>query len=1020
MAENNTDLQVEVDDSAPNLKNVEPAPMGPGVEGPMGMEEEDRRFQKGDTRHPSPDSGIEGPQGTPTTSPQQRTPSANPQQTTSPTTAHQSRLASGARSGSKRSSEESMTESDIEEEIRIAELRMKLKKRREKKTQDSRQSSVTRELRELAINDEREDRPRVRRLEHTTRRQVPPHMSRPEETEEPSSRARGTRGQRYGVQDSSSEDGGREHRSWPRNSRHAPRASQQVTGERNFPVKQGKSYKVAEASLFKKYVGEKDELSIDQWIRMTELILLQINGDERDILYNIPKLFQGGARKWFLSLDDQELADIQSWPEMKKALRENFRSETYEVDMFSKMVTRVLQFDESPIDYFHDKKALCKLADPDISDASVGKHIIQGLPSRFVALLGWTPAQNLKVLQKSLDKRKALLISNHWCEADTNPYKPRRKKASQQNAQTESKKEEKASLDPKGGAPKKTPRTPCKCGGMHFYRECPNGLKAPGETTKSPSVGVNLIELDDDEEGSEDNEEDQLESQDEAELLTVVPILQNEVASSPSIFDAFKHANSQLNDESDRNAVNKDSFASGAVTTPAIMMVKAGLSKHKHRSVVDSGATMSVINPEYHRKHFHQYPILRSPSIGLKGVGQSTAENFVTIPITPQGGTEEKSFDARFYLCDKIPPGIILGLDIMKALGIVVDVKNERLWIDGHASPYPITISLPRKNVPDPLAADHQYDLRTVENVTLQPRTRNRIVVSTTPGGRAQDFLCCPVTIDQGAHAVRAAWTIAPAGSEEVVTEVANLEYEPVTLKKGQTVARVHPLELDDSTVELLAAATAENRKPYSSFEEMVKAMNINPNLTDEQRRLVVDILRKHEKVFANGNVGCSNRGEFHIETGNAKPVATRPYKASPLTRKSIDKMVDDMLERGMWRRTNSPWASPVVPVPQGDKIRICIDYRKVNAVTLNDMTPLPPIDEALHELSNSTWFSTFDANRGYHQIPVTRETGEKLAVTTHRGLFAPNRMMFGPKGAPGFFQALMDEVLKEGVMALP
>lgn len=109
----------------------------------------------------------------------------------------------------------------------------------------------------------------------------------------------------------------------------------------------------------------------------------------------------------------------------------------------------------------------------------------------------------------------------------------------------------------------------------------------------------------------------------------------------------------------------------------------------------------------------------------------------------------------------------------------------------------------------------------------------------------------------------------------------------------------------------------------------------------------------------------------------------------------------------------NSPWASPVVLVKQGDKMRFCVDYRKLNSVTKKDQYPLPRIDDILTAFSGKKWFSTFDANKGFHQISVkTEEDMDKLAFRTHCGQHRFKRMPFGVCNGPSTFQRLTDLIL--------
>ena len=90
----------------------------------------------------------------------------------------------------------------------------------------------------------------------------------------------------------------------------------------------------------------------------------------------------------------------------------------------------------------------------------------------------------------------------------------------------------------------------------------------------------------------------------------------------------------------------------------------------------------------------------------------------------------------------------------------------------------------------------------------------------------------------------------------------------------------------------------------------------------------------------------------------------------------------------------------------------MCVDYRKLNAVTQKDAYPLPRIDDMLDTLSGSKSFSTLDLISGYWQVEVNKEDREKTAFCTHEGLFEFKMMHFGLCNAPATFQRLMNLVL--------
>ena len=143
-------------------------------------------------------------------------------------------------------------------------------------------------------------------------------------------------------------------------------------------------------------------------------------------------------------------------------------------------------------------------------------------------------------------------------------------------------------------------------------------------------------------------------------------------------------------------------------------------------------------------------------------------------------------------------------------------------------------------------------------------------------------------------------------------------------------------------------------------------------------------------------------------------PIRQRPYRTPLLKRKEIEEQTDELLKSGIIRPSASPWASPVTLVPKKDGgIRMCVDYRRVNANLADDGYPMPRIQDILDSLSGCSYFTLVDLKAGYHQIPVDEESIPITAFVTHQGLYEYTRMPFGLKVAPAVFQRCMNEMLR-------
>ncbi|UYV68175.1 K02A2.6-like, partial [Cordylochernes scorpioides] len=120
------------------------------------------------------------------------------------------------------------------------------------------------------------------------------------------------------------------------------------------------------------------------------------------------------------------------------------------------------------------------------------------------------------------------------------------------------------------------------------------------------------------------------------------------------------------------------------------------------------------------------------------------------------------------------------------------------------------------------------------------------------------------------------------------------------------------------------------------------------------------------------------------------------------------------MLNNGIIRPSNSPWASPLHLVSKKDEsLRPCGDYRRLNAVTLPDRYPIPRLDDFHHILKGTRVYSKIDLCKTFYQIPIAEEDKPKTAIITPFGLFEFNVMNFGLRNATATFQRFMHEVLR-------
>jgi hypothetical protein len=152
---------------------------------------------------------------------------------------------------------------------------------------------------------------------------------------------------------------------------------------------------------------------------------------------------------------------------------------------------------------------------------------------------------------------------------------------------------------------------------------------------------------------------------------------------------------------------------------------------------------------------------------------------------------------------------------------------------------------------------------------------------------------------------------------------------------------------------------------------------------------------------------------EFAIELQpRTAPISKRPYRMPPAELAELKKQLQELLDKGFIRPSTSPWGCPALFVKKKDEnLRLCVDYRSLNAVTIKNKYPLPRIDVLFDQLVGAKVFSKIDLRSGYHQIKIRASDIPKTSFSTRYGLYEYLVMSFGLTNAPTYFMYLMNSV---------
>lgn len=175
--------------------------------------------------------------------------------------------------------------------------------------------------------------------------------------------------------------------------------------------------------------------------------------------------------------------------------------------------------------------------------------------------------------------------------------------------------------------------------------------------------------------------------------------------------------------------------------------------------------------------------------------------------------------------------------------------------------------------------------------------------------------------------------------------------------------------------------------------------------------------LQEMPEVFSlhSQDFGCTDKVKHRINLVDETPFKHRARPIHPEDLEAVKKHLQELLDVGVIRESQSPYSSPIVVVRKksGD-IRLCIDYRKLNQKTIKDAYALPKLEDTFMALTGSKWFSVLDLKSGYYQIEVEEADKAKTAFVCPLGFYELNRMPQGVTNAPSTFQRIMEKCMAD------
>ncbi|GBN00699.1 Retrovirus-related Pol polyprotein from transposon 297 [Araneus ventricosus] len=318
--------------------------------------------------------------------------------------------------------------------------------------------------------------------------------------------------------------------------------------------------------------------------------------------------------------------------------------------------------------------------------------------------------------------------------------------------------------------------------------------------------------------------------------------------------------------------------------------------------LVDTGGNVTLVRTDLAQKLKENF-IFTAPNISLKTATGEMAEIHGTLDAAIEFGS--RKFQHRIYVADITDP-CILGLDFLQKFNFTVDLEKNEIRTGGEEIPLFST------------SAEHSKLCFVLAKEKAIP-ARSKCLIQGVPD---------------------------VSGKFRYVEQTFLAKFPRKTVDKGAVIATCEPV------VDIVACP--------QEFSESLRLPSIWENLeglNKEQRTAVRELLQEFQNLFSisDSDVGRCNMTQHRINTGNHTPIKQYPRRLPLAKKEEAERLVKEMVDNGIIEESSGPWASPIVLAKKKDgSIRFCVDYRKLNEITIKDSYPLPRIDDTLDALNGS------------------------------------------------------------------